>query len=55
MVTKNELVAIISALTTDFDSDPAASETEARDNDEALNDFFMQHKDSYVEEQRKAS
>lgn len=52
MVTKNELVAIIAALTTDYDTPPTAAEADPQQ-DEAQNDAFMDSNDAVHVEHRK--
>jgi len=57
MVTKNEMVAILAALTTDFDT---ATEKAARDvaeserRDQAINDAYIEVPERYVEHRRRA-
>lgn len=55
MVTKNELVAIIAALTTDFDTPPASQATSPDERDEAQNDAYAEPADAaYVEHRKRA-
>jgi hypothetical protein len=48
MVTKNELVAIIAALTTDFDTPPSTHKVKRRGTAEAPNNFHIESTDAAV-------